>query len=124
MVSTIELEHVISYRRRTVMSKSRLCPTRVHEAMASRTSGGIGEARRSIVPRELAESLKRDGSREVVVFKVSTRLSHVSPMIARPQRASVGAAKSSGRSMDAVKVLLGRCLKRLGTQADVFRGDV
>jgi hypothetical protein len=33
--------------------------------------------------RELAESLKREGFREVVVFKVSTHLSQVSPMVAR-----------------------------------------
>ena len=43
LVSTIEEETGIPYRRRTVRSKSRLWPTRVHEAKASPTSGGIGE---------------------------------------------------------------------------------
>jgi hypothetical protein len=39
--------------------------------------------------RELAESFKREGFREVMVFEVSTHLSHVSPMVARRQRSSV-----------------------------------
>jgi hypothetical protein len=46
--------------------------------------------------RELTESFKREGFREAVVFKVSTHLSHVSPMVARRQRGPVGAAPALG----------------------------
>jgi hypothetical protein len=46
--------------------------------------------------RELAESVKREGFREVVVFKVSTHLSHVSPMVPRRQRGPVRAAPARG----------------------------
>ena len=45
---------------------------------------------------ELAESLKREGFREVVVFKVSTHLSHVSPIVTRRQRGPAGATAILG----------------------------
>ena len=46
--------------------------------------------------RELAESLKREGFGELVAFKVSTHLSHVSPMVARRQRGPVEATPALG----------------------------
>jgi hypothetical protein len=46
--------------------------------------------------RELAESLKRESFREVVIFKVPTHLSYVAPMVARRQRSPVGATPVLG----------------------------
>src|SRR4029434_7375475 len=47
--------------------------------------------------RDFAECLELEGFREVVVFKVSTHLSHVAPIVTRRQRVPVGSAPALGQ---------------------------